>query len=107
GRSDPPAAKLRELPAVHELAATLNAPHSLAVTAARQAIEEQRAAMLAGAEIGHHDLRERASVLASELERPSLRRVINATGVIVHTNLGRGPLAEAAREALEEAASGY
>ncbi|MCY7376856.1 MAG: L-seryl-tRNA(Sec) selenium transferase [Pyrinomonadaceae bacterium] len=37
----------------------------------------------------------------------SLRRVINATGVIVHTNLGRAPLSENARQALAETASGY
>ena len=37
----------------------------------------------------------------------SLRRVINATGVIVHTNLGRAPLSENARRALIETASGY
>lgn len=37
----------------------------------------------------------------------NLRRVINATGVIIHTNLGRAPLAEKARRALLEEASGY
>jgi L-seryl-tRNA(Ser) seleniumtransferase len=39
--------------------------------------------------------------------RPSLRRVINATGIILHTNLGRAPLAAAALEAIEIAASGF
>jgi L-seryl-tRNA(Ser) seleniumtransferase len=39
--------------------------------------------------------------------RPRLRRVLNATGVIVHTNLGRAPLAEAARAAVTRAALGY
>ena len=38
---------------------------------------------------------------------PSLRRVINATGVIVHTNLGRAPLPAAARDAVARAADGY
>jgi L-seryl-tRNA(Ser) seleniumtransferase len=40
-------------------------------------------------------------------ERPSLRRVLNATGVIVHTNLGRAPLPPAALDAIAEAAAGY
>src|SRR5205807_1044764 len=48
-----------------------------------------------------------ARVLLDELELPSLRRVLNATGVIVHTNLGRAPLAAAAREAVSRAAVGY
>ncbi|HUG28868.1 MAG TPA: L-seryl-tRNA(Sec) selenium transferase [Gemmatimonadales bacterium] len=37
----------------------------------------------------------------------SLRRVINATGVVIHTNLGRAPLADAALEAVREVASGF
>lgn len=39
--------------------------------------------------------------------KPSLRRVVNATGVIVHTNLGRAPLSSAAIEAVAEIARGY
>ena len=39
--------------------------------------------------------------------RPSLRRVLNATGVVVHTNLGRAPLAAEARAAVARAAEGY
>jgi L-seryl-tRNA(Ser) seleniumtransferase len=91
---------------VHELAGALDAPHALAVAAARRAIEEQRAAVLGGAP-ADHDLVPRARELLSELERPSLRRVINATGVILHTNLGRAPLASSAREAVTRAAEGY
>ena len=43
----------------------------------------------------------------SELSRTSLRRVINATGIVLHTNLGRAPLADAAIEAIASIAAGY
>ena len=99
-------AALRSLPAVHELADALEAPHALAVAAARAAIEERRAEMLEGA-AEDVDLVARARELLAEFERPSLRRVINATGVILHTNLGRAPLAASAREAVSRAAEGY
>jgi L-seryl-tRNA(Ser) seleniumtransferase len=100
------AAALRSLPAVHELAARLEAPHALAVAAARRAIDECRTAWLAG-QPGTEDLVARAREVLVTLERPSLRRVINATGVILHTNLGRAPLAASAREAVAHAAEGY
>ena len=100
------AAALRSLPAVHELAARLEAPHALAVAAARRAIDECRAAWLAG-QPGSEDLVARAREMLVTLEQPSLRRVINATGVILHTNLGRAPLAASAREAVARAAEGY
>jgi L-seryl-tRNA(Ser) seleniumtransferase len=121
-------AQLRALPAVHELAARLDAPHGPAVAAARRAIEEQRALLIAGPPTGGGadagagpgagagpsgdagpggDLLERARAHLAAEATPSLRRVINATGVIVHTNLGRAPLAEAAREAVMRVAAGY
>jgi L-seryl-tRNA(Ser) seleniumtransferase len=104
GEGDLPA--LNELPAVHELAATLDAPHVLAVAAARRAIDERRADVLAGRPASGQ-LAARAAEILAELERPSPRRVLNATGVIVHTNLGRAPLAAAAREAVGRIAEGY
>ena len=104
---DATAATLRELPAVHELAASLDAPHALAVAAARRAIDEQRAAVLAGEDFEQPRLLARAAQLVSELSLLSLRRVINATGVIIHTNLGRAPLPTAARAAVVGAAEGY
>jgi L-seryl-tRNA(Ser) seleniumtransferase len=103
-------AALRSLPAVHEIAGALDAPHPLAVAAARAAIEERRAALLSAGDLppaGEVDLIPRARELLAELAQPSLRRVINATGVILHTNLGRAPLAATAREAVAGAAEGY
>jgi L-seryl-tRNA(Ser) seleniumtransferase len=62
--------------------------------------EVSRAAFLAEAE--------RRLVKAHEAEiKSSLRRVINATGVILHTNLGRAPLSDAARRAVANEAAGY
>jgi L-seryl-tRNA(Ser) seleniumtransferase len=104
GRRD---AELRNLPAVHELAAGLDAPHAQAVEAARQAIEERRAELRAGSGGSGETLAARARAHLAALELPSLRPVLNATGVIVHTNLGRVPLAPAAREAVARAAAGY
>ena len=78
---------LTRLPAVHELAAALDAPHALAVVAARRAIEQRRVEIFAGADANVNIMHSARAHLA-ELEAPSLRRVLNATGVIVHTNLG-------------------
>jgi L-seryl-tRNA(Ser) seleniumtransferase len=104
------AAGLRRLPAVHELAAALDAPHALAVRAARNAIDEHRAAIRAGSGVAAYadaDIVASARRHLDALTSPSLRRVLNATGVIVHTNLGRAPLPTAARAAVAAAAHGY
>ena len=105
-RTDAGNPTLRSLPPVHELAGALDAPHALAVAAARQAIAEQRAAVAAGEPVAAN-LLPRARELLAEMERGSLRRVLNATGVILHTNLGRAPLPAAAREAVARVADGY
>src|SRR4051794_41802386 len=97
---------LRSLPSVDRLAAALDVAHPVAVAAARAVIDERRAELRAGAS-GDVDLVARARERVARGERRSPRRVLNATGVIVHTNLGRAPLAEAAREAVARVARGY
>ena len=76
----------------------------LAVAAARTLLDRAREEIRAGAEPG--DLRERLVEELATARRPALRRVLNATGVLIHTNLGRAPLADAALERVREAA-GY
>ncbi|MEE9284943.1 MAG: L-seryl-tRNA(Sec) selenium transferase, partial [Dehalococcoidia bacterium] len=53
------------------------------------------------------ELAEAIDAAAEALCEPSLRPVINATGVLIHTNLGRAPLSKAALEAMRRAAQGY
>jgi L-seryl-tRNA(Ser) seleniumtransferase len=108
GSRDPALAeRLRSLPSVEELSERLAAvPKRVAVRAAREAIEAARAALLAGAE-APADLERAAREAAERALRPSLRRVLNATGVIVHTNLGRSPLAAEAARAAAEAGGSY
>jgi L-seryl-tRNA(Ser) seleniumtransferase len=95
--------RLRDLPSVDELARGSDDP--LAVAAARAVLARAREQIRAGANPG--DLGERLQEELSAARAPRLRRVINATGVIVHTNLGRAPLAAAALEHVAEAAAGY
>jgi len=95
--------RLRDLPSVDELAREADDP--LAVDAARAVLARAREEIGAGADPG--DLRVRLSEELAAARRPSLRRVLNATGVIIHTNLGRAPLAEAALDHVREATRGY
>lgn len=112
---------LRALPSVDEILrqswmqdVISEAGRSLAVRAVQELIAESRAAILAAVSAepevavsaGEYDsaaVRRKIEQLASL----SLRPLINATGIIVHTNLGRAPLSEAALEAVVRTARGY
>jgi L-seryl-tRNA(Ser) seleniumtransferase len=95
--------RLRDLPSVDELAREAGDP--LAVGAARRVIDRAREEIQAGADPG--DLAARLREELADARRPRLRRVLNATGVVVHTNLGRAPLAEEALARVVDAARGY
>jgi L-seryl-tRNA(Ser) seleniumtransferase len=103
--------RLAKLPAVHALADEAEAlgsvPRWAVVEAARRAIADRRAAILAGKADSSAIAALEVAELAATLARPPLRRVINATGVVLHTNLGRAPLADSARTAIDEVARGY
>jgi L-seryl-tRNA(Ser) seleniumtransferase len=110
----------RQLPSIDEL---LNAPalmeaaayagHSALIDAARAVVERLRSEITRG-EIDSQQLETAISAMGdtvrSELQKnlgTSLRPVINATGVILHTNLGRAPLASSAIENIHSTSAGY
>jgi L-seryl-tRNA(Ser) seleniumtransferase len=95
--------ELRDLPSVDELAREAGDP--LAVDAARTVIERAREEIRAGGDPG--DLPARLREELADARSPRLRRVLNATGVVVHTNLGRAPLAAEALARVADAARGY
>src|SRR5689334_434715 len=100
--------QLRDLPSVDDLARDerlAGEPPALAVEAARAALSRARDAIRAGHDPG--DLGERAVQELASARAPSLRRALNATGVIVHTNLGRAPLPEAALARAMEVGRSY
>ena len=89
--------KLRELPAVYEVAERISAPGipgQVVVGEVRRALDDARREIRSGPANGPSTLAIEARVERAlrSLAMPSLRRVINATGVVLHTNLGRAPL---------------
>lgn len=102
-RQLPSVASLLEGDHVRELLAAN--PRTIVVEAVRQALSDARESSHSASALIDWDSRIRSNVDAAR--RPSLQPVFNATGVILHTNLGRAPLADAAVAAIVEIASGY
>lgn len=112
--------KLRTLPAIgqlleHEAVGELLecCPHSMVTNALQAAVDDARNTILSGGVLAdsNEELADNLVAFAIEyLERRvqrSLRHVINATGVVLHTGLGRAPMCEAAVRAVVETASNY
>jgi len=107
--------KFRSLPSVDKLLSDSRIkqlgdiyPHNLLVDLIRQRLDQERSAIAQGAPSSSLDeiagsIIYRANALAS----PRPRYLINATGVILHTNLGRAPLSKEAMAAMDEVARGY
>lgn len=108
-RSLPSVNAVLDLPAVQALQP--RHAHDLIVAAIRRELDEARKRVSQGESL---DGKMDADAIAGRVEqrltkelRPKLRRVINATGIVLHTNLGRAPVAEEAAKAAYEAARGY
>lgn len=108
-RSIPPVDALLEAPAFEALLTAY--PRTRVVVAIRDSMDRVRESIAQGSipddpsdAVLYASMAEAA---LAEADVPSLRRVINATGVVLHTNLGRAPLAEVAMQAMAGAAQGY
>lgn len=85
-----------------------NYPHDLLVSLVRRQLERERLAITAGKPC--HSVDEIVEAIGTQLqalEKPGLRPVINATGVILHTNLGRATLSQESLAAMEVASKNY
>ena len=107
---------LRAIPQVdevlHWLSADTDVPLLLIKQAVREELENLRQNILAGKKVGKNNLAKKILLqhiqtrLQSKLE-PNFKRVINGTGVVIHTNLGRSILPDSASDALIEAGTRY
>lgn len=110
---------LRKLPKVDEILsdervkqAAGGLAHEQAADAVRESVNELRQSILRGEKVEESDVSHDAAVemVLARMRKagmPSLRRVINATGVVLHTNLGRARLSERAKEAVKDTADSY
>ena len=107
--------ELRKLPSIDKLLQRTKTQvlvqsysHELVVEALRQVLDTARQTILAGGSVASPDVMvsQAATILQIQL-RPTLCPVINATGVIIHTNLGRALLSPATREAMNQVAQAY
>ncbi len=107
--------KLRQIPSVEKIleSAELKSDidkfsHPLIALAVKQAVEMMREEVKKGKEpISNQEIVQKAKNIIVELTSPSLKPVINATGVILHTNLGRAPLDEETLSFIQNISTNY
>ena len=109
-------ARLRRLPAVNAALATeagalllADYPRSVVLNALRESLDAARATLRGGSEcpVTAETLLADARTRLAARDLGRLQRVLNATGIVIHTNLGRALLADAALEAVRRVAGGY
>jgi L-seryl-tRNA(Ser) seleniumtransferase len=106
--ADPAGDPRRNLPSVDRVVDELDGlPHPVLVACAREAVDAARAAVAHGSAPTSEAVVEDARTRVAAARDGLLRRVLNATGVIVHTNLGRAPVATEALGAATAVAAGY
>ena len=101
---------LRTLPGVDSLLqdpALEGLPRPLATRAIRRVLDRIRGELQSGDCAGVGDVVAEVLEDSARLRTLNIRRVINATGIVLHTNLGRAPLAPAAAAAVADVAGGY
>ncbi|MAG34697.1 MAG: L-seryl-tRNA(Sec) selenium transferase [Dehalococcoidia bacterium] len=104
----------RRLPSVDRLlkeprvaACAAQVSRDVLVDAVRTVLDGARQEAPADTPLSTEDLLSRVVQRVERIVAPSLRRVVNATGIVLHTNLGRAPLSAATQRAMKEAATGY
>lgn len=108
-RNIPKVDKILEWPGIKALIAQY--PRPVVITAVRETLDQLRADILGGnatdERLAKEAVIEQVGIALENLNTPGLRRVINGTGVVLHTNLGRAPLSESLRDTMLDVAFGY
>ncbi|MFT5906645.1 MAG: L-seryl-tRNA(Ser) seleniumtransferase, partial [Cryomorphaceae bacterium] len=102
---------LRELPSVEKFANSLSKiislPKPLIIGFVRRELDGWRQQILDGKEVNREEIETSVTENLNHFAASKLKPVINGTGVLIHTNLGRSPLGKTAADALVNIATGY
>ncbi len=111
--------KLKSLPSVdallmHPALKGIALPHELILSELRRSLDKERQSIISGNGLSDSTKTETTGRLAESVSKklhqdflPSMKKVINATGIVLHTNLGRAPLSKAALKKINEISGGY